>query len=197
MYVDRSRRIHDYSLVVWSDGHVAEPTELGPEEAGAFWQEELAAGRAVAAVFDPMKVNYFTLGNTVPHLHTHVVPRFVDDPAPAGPIPWDHVVGSPVFTEEELRDQAALFEPNSESAAEDETRSMPGTRGDHASPSRWDRRCRLWAHPVRERALSTLCAALSGGGPPTSRVRSGGYPQHRDRRAPHVLASWRSGNRLR
>ncbi len=109
VYVDRSSRIRGYCLVVWSDGHVAEPTELGPEEAGAFWQEVLAAGRAVAAVFDPMKINYFTLGNTVPHLHTHVVPRFVDDPAPAGPIPWDHVVGSPVFTEEELRDQAAAL----------------------------------------------------------------------------------------
>jgi hypothetical protein len=28
-----------------------------------------------------MKLNYFTLGNTVPHLHTHVLPRYQDDPA--------------------------------------------------------------------------------------------------------------------
>ncbi len=109
VYVDRSSRIRGYCLVVWSDGHVAEPTELAPESANAFWAEVLAAGRAVIAAFDPVKINYFTLGNTVPHLHTHVVPRFVDDPAPGGPISWDHVVGSPTFTEAELREQASAL----------------------------------------------------------------------------------------
>jgi diadenosine tetraphosphate (Ap4A) HIT family hydrolase len=27
----------------------------------------------------------------VPHLHTHVVPRYQDDPAAGGPIPWELV----------------------------------------------------------------------------------------------------------
>ena len=34
-------------------------------------------------------MNLMTLGNWVPHLHTHVVPRYLDDPAPGGPIAWD------------------------------------------------------------------------------------------------------------
>lgn len=109
VYVDRSSRIRGYCLAVWSAGHVAEPTELAPEAADAYWQEVLAAGRAVIAAFDPVKLNYFTLGNTVPHLHTHVVPRYLDDPAPAGPIAWDDVVGSPAFTERQLRQQAAAL----------------------------------------------------------------------------------------
>jgi len=45
--------------------------------------------RAVEAEFAPVKLNLFTLGNRVPHLHTHVVPRYLDDPAPGGLIPWD------------------------------------------------------------------------------------------------------------
>lgn len=65
-------------------GHVAEPTQLGPEAAGAYWNEVLAAGRVVIAAFKPVKVNYFMLGNTVPHLHTHVVPRYAADAAPGG-----------------------------------------------------------------------------------------------------------------
>ena len=32
-------------------------------------------------------MNYETLGNTVPHLHTHLVPRFTEDPAPGRPFP--------------------------------------------------------------------------------------------------------------
>jgi diadenosine tetraphosphate (Ap4A) HIT family hydrolase len=28
-----------------------------------------------------------TLGNGVPHLHTHVTARYWDDPAPGGPLP--------------------------------------------------------------------------------------------------------------
>jgi diadenosine tetraphosphate (Ap4A) HIT family hydrolase len=109
-YLDRHSQIRGYCLVVWRPGHVAEPTELEPEQAAAYWRDVMAAGRAVSAAFDPVKVNYFTLGNTVPHLHTHVVPRFVDDPAPGGPLSWDQVVGSSTFAEDELREQAAALQ---------------------------------------------------------------------------------------
>jgi diadenosine tetraphosphate (Ap4A) HIT family hydrolase len=49
----------------------------------------MAVGRAIEVQFRPMKLNFLTLGNWVPHLHTHVVPRYADDPAPGGPIAWD------------------------------------------------------------------------------------------------------------
>ena len=55
------------------------------------WAEVLATGRAVRARFSPVKLNYFTLGNQVPHLHTHVLPRYRDDPAPGGPIVWEDI----------------------------------------------------------------------------------------------------------
>jgi diadenosine tetraphosphate (Ap4A) HIT family hydrolase len=109
VYLDRGSRIPGYCLVVWRLGHVSEPTELDTEAAARYWQEVLAAGRALSLGFAPLKINYFTLGNTVPHLHTHVVPRFRDDPAPGGPLTWDQVVGDPVFTEDELRRQAAAL----------------------------------------------------------------------------------------
>ncbi len=86
---------------------MAEPTELDAGAAARYREEVLAAGTALIGAFAPLKVNYFTLGNTVPHLHTHVVPRYRADPSPGGPIAWDRVVGQPVFTEQELRAQAA------------------------------------------------------------------------------------------
>ena len=35
----------------------------------------------------PVKMNYDILGNSLPHLHTHVIPRYADDPRPGWPFP--------------------------------------------------------------------------------------------------------------
>jgi len=66
--------------------HVREPFELAPEEQGRYWQDLMRAGRATQAVFDPIKLNFQLLGNAVPHLHTHIVPRYYGDPAPGRPL---------------------------------------------------------------------------------------------------------------
>jgi diadenosine tetraphosphate (Ap4A) HIT family hydrolase len=41
--------------------------------------------RGVQQVFNPAKLNVLMLGNSVPHLHAHIVPRYLDDPDPARP----------------------------------------------------------------------------------------------------------------
>jgi diadenosine tetraphosphate (Ap4A) HIT family hydrolase len=77
------RRHPGYTVAVWKGRHVAEPTELAADEIAAYWREVMAIGRAIETVFEPAKMNYETLGNNVPHPHTHIVPRsWVDDPAP-------------------------------------------------------------------------------------------------------------------
>jgi diadenosine tetraphosphate (Ap4A) HIT family hydrolase len=43
--------------------------------------------RALIGLYRPLKMNYETLGNSLPHLHTHLVPRFRDDPRPGQPFP--------------------------------------------------------------------------------------------------------------
>lgn len=103
VHLERHSKIPGYCIVVWKGRHVAEPAELAPGEAAQYWEEVVATGRAVASCFQPMKLNYFTLGNTVPHLHTHVVPRYRHDPAPGGPISWDEVVAPTAMAEDELR----------------------------------------------------------------------------------------------
>ena len=40
-----------------------------------------------------MKVNYDILGNSLPHLHTHVIPRYADDPKPGWPFPFPEEAG--------------------------------------------------------------------------------------------------------
>lgn len=76
------------SVVIWRGRHVAEPTELDRDESLRSWREVLLVGRALEDVFHPVKLNYDLLGNSVPHLHTHVVPRYADDPRPGWPFPF-------------------------------------------------------------------------------------------------------------
>jgi diadenosine tetraphosphate (Ap4A) HIT family hydrolase len=75
-----------YAYVIWKGRHVAEPTELSDEEAAGFWGEVAHVARAVAARARPVKMNWLSLGNGVPHLHVHLVPRPADDAHAGGPL---------------------------------------------------------------------------------------------------------------
>ncbi len=85
--LQRARIQRGYTLVIWRGRHVTEPYELSDHEAAAYWLSVQKVAKALAAHYRPLKMNYETLGNTVPHLHTHLLPRFVEDPAPGRPFP--------------------------------------------------------------------------------------------------------------
>lgn len=87
-YLRKAQITPGLSIVVWRGRHVSEPTELSEEEAATFWRELLRVGAAIEAVFRPIKLNYNILGNAVPHLHAHVVPRYEEDPRPGWPFPF-------------------------------------------------------------------------------------------------------------
>ena len=60
---------------IWKGRHVAEPTELSPDEAAGFWSDVARVAKAVDEQYRPAKMNWLSLGNGVPHLHVHLVPR--------------------------------------------------------------------------------------------------------------------------
>lgn len=70
--------------------HVAEMTDLPAPERDALMQVVYAVEAAQRAVLQPDKINLASLGNVVPHLHWHVIPRWQDDrhfPAPVWATP--------------------------------------------------------------------------------------------------------------
>jgi diadenosine tetraphosphate (Ap4A) HIT family hydrolase len=87
-YLVRADIQRGLTIAVFRGRHVVEPTELDEREAARYGREVLRVGRAIEAAFSPVKLNYDVLGNTVPHLHTHIVPRFADDPRPGWPFPF-------------------------------------------------------------------------------------------------------------
>jgi diadenosine tetraphosphate (Ap4A) HIT family hydrolase len=87
-YVGRFPVRPGYVYVIWKGRHVAEPTELSEAELTAYWRELLTVARALAAHYAPAQINYEIYGNSVPHLHTHVQSRFLDDSGPGRPLDW-------------------------------------------------------------------------------------------------------------
>ena len=109
-YLQRAAIQRGYTVVVWRGRHVAEPTELEPDEAAAYWQELLRVGRALETHLEPVKLNYNLLGNSLPHLHAHVIPRYADDPKPGWPFPFPEEEPPPIGEEPFRRDVSALRE---------------------------------------------------------------------------------------
>jgi len=105
-YLHRGGYQRGLTHVYWRGRHVVEPTELTAEEASTFWRELLIVGRAIERALEPVKVNYNILGNSVPHLHVHVIPRYADDPRPEWPFPFPEEQPPP-FPDAELQTDAA------------------------------------------------------------------------------------------
>ena len=96
-----------YTLVIWRGRHVNEPTELDEAEAAGYWAEVLAVARALITGYGPLKMNYETLGNSLPHLHTHLVPRYTEDPRPGQPFPLSAQPPEEKIPEDRLLAEAA------------------------------------------------------------------------------------------
>jgi diadenosine tetraphosphate (Ap4A) HIT family hydrolase len=69
--------------------HVREPYELGRQERATYFEDLMRAAQAIETVFQPIKMNFEILGNAVPHLHCHIIPRYYGDPAPGAPLQPD------------------------------------------------------------------------------------------------------------
>jgi diadenosine tetraphosphate (Ap4A) HIT family hydrolase len=95
-YLQRAAVQRGYTIVIWRGRHVAEPTELADDEAARYWLEVLRVARALEAHLRPVKTNYDLLGNELPHLHTHLVPRYADDPRPGWPFPFPEEERPPI-----------------------------------------------------------------------------------------------------
>ena len=66
--------------------HAVELYDLEARERAALIEEVSRVAQALVRVYRPVKMNYELLGNQVPHIHWHLVPRLPDDPEPHWPV---------------------------------------------------------------------------------------------------------------
>jgi diadenosine tetraphosphate (Ap4A) HIT family hydrolase len=82
-----------FCRVIWH-AHVKEMSDLSAAERLAMMDAVNQVELAQRAVLAPDKINLASLGNVVPHLHWHVIPRFTDDAHFPNPV-WAQAVRTP------------------------------------------------------------------------------------------------------
>jgi diadenosine tetraphosphate (Ap4A) HIT family hydrolase len=73
-----------FCRVIWNQ-HIKEMTDLSLSDRAELMGVVLRVEAAMRTAMQPAKINLASLGNVVPHLHWHIIPRFADDaqfPAP-------------------------------------------------------------------------------------------------------------------
>lgn len=88
--------------------HATELGQLSVEERHRLIDEVTALAEALTAVFSPVKINYELLGNQLPHIHWHVIPRLENDPAPRDPV-WTVAHAQRVLSQSERRERINLI----------------------------------------------------------------------------------------
>lgn len=86
LYLDRNQTYRGHCQLVFDRRHVEGLEQLHAEEHDAMMRDLRLAARAIASVVRPDRMNYCSLGNVVPHLHWHLVPRYRTDPRWGAPI---------------------------------------------------------------------------------------------------------------
>ena len=66
--------------------HAVELYELTASERAAHMEDVNRVAHALASIYEPVKMNYELLGNQVPHIHWHLVPRLASDPELRWPV---------------------------------------------------------------------------------------------------------------
>lgn len=103
--LNRDQFFPGYTLLFTKE-HVTELFHLDRAVRTGLMEEVSRVAAALYEVFQPAKINYELLGNMVPHIHWHLVPRFADEPLWPRPIwaePHTEVMLSPGEYDERIR----------------------------------------------------------------------------------------------
>lgn len=84
-YVFEDQFFTGWTVLVLKD-HRTELFQLTRDERTKLIEEVSRAGEALTEIFDVEKINSELLGNQVPHIHWHVIPRLKSDPDPLKPV---------------------------------------------------------------------------------------------------------------
>ncbi len=108
LYLGKNQTYRGHCSLIFDLRHASRPDQLTAEEWTAYCADLFAAQRAVVTVTRPDHINVESLGNVVPHLHWHIIPRYVGDPRWGMPI-WTTPLSAMPETNLEAHDREALL----------------------------------------------------------------------------------------
>ena len=86
LYLSASQTYRGQCQLIFDTRHASRPDQLSSDEWAAFSTDLHKAQGAVMRTVQPDHVNLESLGNVVPHLHWHILPRYRTDPRWGSPI---------------------------------------------------------------------------------------------------------------
>lgn len=95
-------------IFVFTKEHVTELFHLDRAVRGVVMEEVTLVAATLYKLFQPVKINYELLGNMVPHMHWHLIPRFKGDQLWPRPI-WAEPHMEVSLSAEEYAERIALI----------------------------------------------------------------------------------------
>ncbi|MDU1889966.1 MAG: HIT family protein [Dysgonomonas sp.] len=77
VYLFREQTYRGRCIVAYKD-HAKELYELNDNELLAYMQDVNKVAKAMKEIFNPAKINYGAYSDKLPHLHMHLVPKYID-----------------------------------------------------------------------------------------------------------------------
>jgi diadenosine tetraphosphate (Ap4A) HIT family hydrolase len=84
-YLHDDQYFPGWTLLVFKR-HAMELFQLAAAERCQMIEEVSRVAETLAQIFEAIKMNYELLGNQLPHIHWHIIPRLATDPAPLEPV---------------------------------------------------------------------------------------------------------------
>jgi diadenosine tetraphosphate (Ap4A) HIT family hydrolase len=101
--LNRDQFFPGYTLL-FTKQHVTELFHLDRAVRSGLMEEVSSVAEALSTVFRPDKLNYELLGNMVPHIHWHLVPRHSTEPLWPRPI-WSEAHNELLLSPEEYQER--------------------------------------------------------------------------------------------
>jgi len=101
---------HDQYFPGWTvlvlKQHATELFQLSVEVQQKLILEVSRMAEVLAEIYQAAKINYALLGNVVPHIHWHIIPRLTEDPVPREPV-FMHQHETKLLTDANLEQEIA------------------------------------------------------------------------------------------
>jgi diadenosine tetraphosphate (Ap4A) HIT family hydrolase len=86
LYLNGNQAWRGWCQLIYDSRHVVSLDELSPAEYSLMAEDLYRATQAVRRACDAPHINVASLGNSIPHLHWHIIPRSPDQPRWGWPV---------------------------------------------------------------------------------------------------------------